>query len=367
MYTKTFLTEEMLSLSESTYQFENKKTFQRVKSKKKIQIKTKIINLNNQGGTPSKSEKSNSTKSNTLDQSSQLSPNTNENKPSPTFIRPKLLQKQSISVLNSIYQQIINEDNSNNYQDQQIPNFQKQKDINEIHRGIVIDWLINVHLYFQLSEETLFLTVKLMDSFLARVENFTKNNFQLLGLCSLLIASKYIESFHLNIDNLVLLCEKAYSNSQIINFEKKLLFILDYTIIQDNLLNFFDLLSMIFKFDTKDYYLGKFLLELTLLDTSFNCYKRTLIALSASYLVMKIHIQKHPDYKQCLFYVKEAKCSENDMKFVGKKILVLMNNVKSSGFYFSCYQKYLDKIKEDSVENDENMMMIFEKEEGTYY
>lgn len=365
MYTKTLLTKEMLTLSESTHKLENKNSFQHVKRKKNIQIETKIINLNNQRGTPSKSEKSNSTKSNSL-KSNQLSSSTNKPKPSSTFIEPKLFKKQSISVLNSIYQQIITDDNSNNYKDQQLPNFQKQKDINEIHRAIVIDWLINVHLYFELSEETLFLTVKIIDSFLARVENFTKNNIQLLGLCSLLVASKYIESFYLTIDNLVLLCEKAYSQTQIINFEKKLLYILDYTIIQDNLLNFYDLLSMIFKFDTKDYYLGIFLLELTLLDTTFYCYKRTLIALSASYLVMKIHIEKHPDYKQCLLYIKDAKCSETDMKFVGKKILVLMNNLKSSGFYFSCYQKYLDKIKEEHYENDENVMMIFEKEESTY-
>jgi cyclin B len=39
----------------------------------------------------------------------------------------------------------------------------KQSDINEKMRGILIDWLIEVHLKFRLLPETLFLTITTID------------------------------------------------------------------------------------------------------------------------------------------------------------------------------------------------------------
>ena len=94
--------------------------------------------------------------------------------------------------------------------------FKNQIDINESHRAILIDWLINVHLYLKLSDECLFLSIKTIDLFLARVEKFNKSKLQLLGICSLLISSKYIESFHPRIEDLSSLCEGAYSKDEII-------------------------------------------------------------------------------------------------------------------------------------------------------
>ncbi len=45
-----------------------------------------------------------------------------------------------------------------------------QKDINEKMRAILMDWLIDVHLKFKLVNETLFLTINLIDRYLEREE-----------------------------------------------------------------------------------------------------------------------------------------------------------------------------------------------------
>ncbi|KAA8537411.1 hypothetical protein F0562_026902 [Nyssa sinensis] len=48
-----------------------------------------------------------------------------------------------------------------------LPNYMAQQvDINERMRGILIDWLIEVHYKFELMDETLYLTVNLIDRFL---------------------------------------------------------------------------------------------------------------------------------------------------------------------------------------------------------
>jgi Cyclin, N-terminal domain len=43
----------------------------------------------------------------------------------------------------------------------------RQININENQRAIVIDWLISVHLKFKLLDETLFLTVNILDRYLS--------------------------------------------------------------------------------------------------------------------------------------------------------------------------------------------------------
>lgn len=44
----------------------------------------------------------------------------------------------------------------------------QQVDINEKMRGILVDWIVEVHLRFKLLPETLFLTVNLIDRYLQK-------------------------------------------------------------------------------------------------------------------------------------------------------------------------------------------------------
>ncbi|KAG2277874.1 hypothetical protein Bca52824_060429 [Brassica carinata] len=67
----------------------------------------------------------------------------------------------------------------------------QQVDLNEKMRAILIDWLIEVHDKFDLMNETLFLTVNLIDRFLAKKAVLRK--LQLVGLVALLLACKYEE------------------------------------------------------------------------------------------------------------------------------------------------------------------------------
>lgn len=45
---------------------------------------------------------------------------------------------------------------------------EKQEDVNEKMRAILIDWLVEVHLKFKLVPESLYLTVNLIDRFLEK-------------------------------------------------------------------------------------------------------------------------------------------------------------------------------------------------------
>jgi len=212
------------------------------------------------------------------------------------------------SNLNAIYQNIIATDLENYLHIK--PSFTNHLDITEIHRTILVDWLINVHLYFKLSDECLYLTIKLIDIFLARTINFTKNKLQLLGICSLQISSKYIEGIHPSINNLSDLCDKCYTKKEIIQFEKYLLQINNYIIEQNQLLNYYDLLCLILKFNIKYYYFGKMLLDLTLLDINFYKYQKNVIIFAICSLIiynLKVIDELTDDFEIFMQDCKEGK------------------------------------------------------------
>lgn len=67
-----------------------------------------------------------------------------------------------------------------------------QPQIHELLRAILIRWLTEIHHRMNLCQETLFLTVNILDRFLARMV-IIPESLQMIGLTSLLIASKYEE------------------------------------------------------------------------------------------------------------------------------------------------------------------------------
>eukprot|EP00578_Thalassiosira_sp_NH16_P002373 CAMPEP_0181130736 /NCGR_PEP_ID=MMETSP1071-20121207/30028_1 /TAXON_ID=35127 /ORGANISM="Thalassiosira sp., Strain NH16" /LENGTH=377 /DNA_ID=CAMNT_0023216837 /DNA_START=209 /DNA_END=1342 /DNA_ORIENTATION=- len=104
-----------------------------------------------------------------------------------------------------------------------------QKFINERMRSILVDWLVEVHLKFKLVPETLYLTVNIIDRYLAKTE-VSRPKLQLVGVTSLLIASKYEEIYPPELRDLVYICDRAYSKLEILDMEEIILKKLEYQI-----------------------------------------------------------------------------------------------------------------------------------------
>ncbi|PIN17206.1 G2/Mitotic-specific cyclin A [Handroanthus impetiginosus] len=100
------------------------------------------------------------------------------------------------------------------------PNYMAQQfDINERMRGILIDWLIEVHYKFELMDETLYLTINLIDRFLA-VQPVIRKKLQLVGITALLLACKYEEVSVPVVEDLILISDKAYCRKEVLDMEK---------------------------------------------------------------------------------------------------------------------------------------------------
>jgi cyclin B len=129
-----------------------------------------------------------------------------------------------------------------------------QTDINEKMRGILVDWLIEVrmlrkratfqfsiilmlyktfnidvqcflffymqvHYKLELLEETLFLTVNIIDRYLA-LEDVVRKKLQLVGVTAMLLACKYEEVSVPVVEDLILICDRAYTRADILEMVK---------------------------------------------------------------------------------------------------------------------------------------------------
>ncbi|KAJ0963837.1 hypothetical protein J5N97_028959 [Dioscorea zingiberensis] len=119
------------------------------------------------------------------------------------------------------------------------PNYMSdQFDINERMRAILIDWLIEVHYKFDLMDETLYLTVNIIDRFLAR-QTVVRKKLQLVGVTAMLLACKYEEISVPVVDDLILISDRAYTRSEVLEMLELLsFFIIELSLVEYQMLKF---------------------------------------------------------------------------------------------------------------------------------
>ena len=95
-------------------------------------------------------------------------------------------------------------------------------------RSVLLNWLVDVHLLMrESSSETLFLTVNLIDRFLA-TSPVPSNEIQLLGIGALRLASKYEDAYVVGLEDMVYLSAQAYTSNQIVEMETRICRQLDF-------------------------------------------------------------------------------------------------------------------------------------------
>ena len=203
-----------------------------------------------------------------------------------------------------------------------------QGDINEQMRAILIDWLVEVHYRFRLKSETLFQTVWIIDTYLSMVQ-ITRAKLQLLGIASLLISCKSNEIYYPQLNEFTDITDGAYVKSELIEMEKKVLKILKFNIISPTSNDFYNIISKAFGFDQKQFYLGKYFLESSLIDYRMIKYNPSVIGVSCAYIVMKFFGINN--YK--ILYKNEVvndPCPQKIIKEAARDICALVKNLAES-------------------------------------
>ncbi|KAI4348577.1 hypothetical protein L6164_009286 [Bauhinia variegata] len=134
----------------------------------------------------------------------------------------ELAAVEYIEDIYKFYKLVENENRPHDYMD-------SQPEINERMRAILVDWLVDVHSKFDLSLEALYLTINIIDRFLA-IKTLPRRELQLVGISAMLMASKYEEIWPPEVNDFVCLSDRAYTHEQILVMEKIILGNLEWTL-----------------------------------------------------------------------------------------------------------------------------------------
>ena len=205
---------------------------------------------------------------------------------------------------------------------------QNQHDINEQMRAILIDWLVEVHYKFHLRDETLYQTVFIIDSYLSAFP-ILRAKLQLLGVAALFISCKQQEIYYPQIYELIDITDGAYVKEELVEMENHILKILKFNIVSPTAIEFYNIISKAFNFDTKQYFLGKYFMESSLIDYQMIKYSASVIGVSCAYVVMKFCGINN--YK-CLYSknVVKEEIPQKVIKEAAREICHLVKNLSNS-------------------------------------
>ena len=205
-----------------------------------------------------------------------------------------------------------------------------QPEINEIMRAILIDWIIDVHLRFRLRQETLFMTIWLIDTYLS-FAFVQREKLQLLGIACLLISCKSHEIYYPQHNKLIDMTDNAYTNEEMLVMENEILKKLNFFVVCPNPIDFYNILSKMFNFEKKQYYLGNYFIESALVNYQILKYSPSVIASSCAYLVMKYYRINGYQKLYNNFIIKEQ-YPEDVIKDAAKEIYTVVEILSRSRF-----------------------------------
>ncbi|KAK7481324.1 hypothetical protein BaRGS_00027404, partial [Batillaria attramentaria] len=167
------------------------------------------------------------------------------------------------------------------------PNYLDGTDVTGKMRAILIDWLCQVHHRFHLLQETLYLTVAIIDRYLQE-KHVSRNRLQLVGVTAMLLASKYEEMFAPEVADFVYITDNAYTKADIREMERDILRTLNFSFGKPLCLHFLRRNSKAGQVDATKHTLAKYLMELTIMEYDMVHYPPSHIAAAALYLAIKL-------------------------------------------------------------------------------
>ena len=247
--------------------------------------------------------------------------------------------------LNIIYYNLLNEEKDNRkYFKAEYNYMNSQNEINEQMRSILVDWIIDVHGKFGFCDETLYMTVLIIDRY-SSLKKITRNEYQCLGITALMIACKHEEINVPKVEDFIYITDNAYNKEEVFNMEIDILDKLNYNLLYPSPIKFFEYLSLHFGFDKQKHFLGKYLMETFLLNLICIKFKPSIISCACTYIVMKFFKMKN--YKESYskkWYMIEGKEGFNPdngcgVKDCAQELCNFVDNINSTN-YLSCQKKY---------------------------
>lgn len=148
-------------------------------------------------------------------------------------------------------------------------------------RMILVDWIADVQTSFNLLPETFYLAISIIDQYLQLNSTIGRDNLQLVGATAMFIAAKYEEVVLPSLQDVIYICDNFYTKVDILKMEMDIAKKLDFKFSVPLPIQFYRRCCKISKCTEPSYVLGKYILELSLLDHKMSSVKASLKAAAA--------------------------------------------------------------------------------------
>ncbi|MBN3275972.1 CCNB3 protein, partial [Polyodon spathula] len=211
----------------------------------------------------------------------------------------------------------------------------KQLDLSKRKRAIVVDWMIEVQEHFELSHETLYLAVKLMDHYLTKCQCKTEN-LQLVAATAFLIAAKemFQERCTPLVEEFLFVCSGTYSRKHILVMERRILTVLGFDINIPEPYSFIRRYAKCARSNLLTLTLARYICEMTLQEYEFLQERSSKLAAACLFLAMKM--ASSGDWTQTL--VHHTGYEEEDLVPIMEKLSSIIST--QNGKLKAVYTKY---------------------------
>ncbi|XP_054854744.1 cyclin-P isoform X2 [Eublepharis macularius] len=154
-------------------------------------------------------------------------------------------------------------------------------------RALIVDWLVQVHEYLKLADDTLYLAVYLMNAYLTR-SPLRVGLLQLLSLACLFLACKVEESSCPPPAQLCFMAEDSFSPKDLLGMERKILSRLKFELHYANPVSLLRLLAEVGWASLEVQYLAMYFMELSLMETDSVVVEPAQLAVAALCLAQRV-------------------------------------------------------------------------------
>ncbi|KAL7551788.1 hypothetical protein ACHAWF_014984 [Thalassiosira exigua] len=182
------------------------------------------------------------------------------------------------------------------------PYMDRQEDINEKMRAILVDWLVEVHMKFRLVPETLYLCVHIIDRYCS-IADIPRSKLQLVGVTALFLACKHEEIYPPEVRDCVYITDRAYDRQEVLDMEQTILRVLDWKISLPTAYPFLDRFLGLVRASEMTRHAAAYYLERTLQEHDLLDYRPSLVCAAAVVLALNnpdIGFQEEGEYHRDL-------------------------------------------------------------------
>ncbi|XP_012887806.1 PREDICTED: G2/mitotic-specific cyclin-B3 [Dipodomys ordii] len=214
----------------------------------------------------------------------------------------------------------------------------KQTDLTSDMRALLVDWLVEVQMNFEMSHETLYLAIKLVDHYLT-TSLCKKENLQLLGSTAFFIATKFEEPYPPSLKEFLYICEDLYQREDMLAMEASILTNLDYDINIPVAYHFLRRYAMCLQSSMTTLTLSRYICEITLQESHYIPERASKLAAGSFLLALCMKnlghlirsLEHHSGYKV------------SDLRCLVRKLNVLVTLQPYSEFK-TVYNKYCSQV-----------------------